>query len=74
MSEVGLPERHIPVALLFFNLGVEFGQLLFVGAALALIAIGARFRTALPHWANLAPAYAIGSIAMFWLFQRVAVF
>ena len=35
LSEVGLPEGHIPVALLFFNLGVEAGQLLFVAAVLA---------------------------------------
>ena len=38
LSEVGLPEGHIPVALLFFNLGVEAGQLLFVAAVLALVA------------------------------------
>jgi hydrogenase/urease accessory protein HupE len=74
LSEVGLPERHIPVALMFFNIGVEIGQLLFVGAVLSLIAIGARCRTALPKWAKLVPPYAIGSVAMFWLFQRVAVF
>ena len=32
LIEIGMPERHIPVALLFFNLGVEAGQLLFVAA------------------------------------------
>ena len=28
LSEVGLPQGHIPLALLFFNVGVELGQLL----------------------------------------------
>ena len=39
LSEVGLPQGHIPVALMFFNLGVEAGQLLFVAAVLALVAV-----------------------------------
>ena len=34
LAEVGLPHHAIPVALLFFNLGVEVGQLAFVGAVL----------------------------------------
>ena len=34
LAEVGLPHHAIPVALLFFNLGVEIGQLVFVAAIL----------------------------------------
>src|SRR3954453_21326408 len=34
LAEVGLPQSSIPVALLFFNVGVEIGQLLFVGTVL----------------------------------------
>src|SRR4051812_34802666 len=34
LAEVGLPHHAIPIALLFFNLGVEIGQLAFVGAVL----------------------------------------
>ena len=74
LSEVGLPEGHIPVALLFFNLGVEAGQLLFVAAVLALVAGARRIRMAWPRWAGLVPPYAIGSLAMFWVIQRVAAF
>jgi hydrogenase/urease accessory protein HupE len=72
LSEVGLPAGQIPVALLFFNLGVEAGQLLFIAAVLALMAGARRLRFAWPRWAELAPAYAIGSVAMFWVIQRVA--
>lgn len=74
LSEVGLPEGHIPMALLFFNLGVEAGQLLFVVVVLALVAAARRTRIARPRWAELAPPYAIGSVAMFWVIQRVAAF
>ena len=42
LAEVGLPQSSIPIALLFFNVGVELGQLLFVGAVLAVIAAGSR--------------------------------
>src|ERR1700733_433615 len=37
LAEVGLPQHAIPVALLFFNVGVEVGQLIFVAAVLSLI-------------------------------------
>lgn len=74
LSDVGLPASHIPVALFFFNVGVEIGQLLFVAAVLSLAAFLRLARRALPRWATLAPAYLIGSLAMFWVIQRVSVF
>jgi hydrogenase/urease accessory protein HupE len=39
LREVGLPDNSIPAALLFFNVGVEVGQLLFIAAALAAMAL-----------------------------------
>lgn len=74
LSEIGFPEGQIPQALLFFNLGVEVGQLLFVAAVLVLIALGRRVKRALPSWVELVPPYAIGSVAMFWVIQRVSAF
>jgi hydrogenase/urease accessory protein HupE len=74
LSEVGLPQGHIPVALLFFNLGVEAGQLLFIAAVLSFIAAVRRVRLPLPRWMELVLPYAIGSVAMFWVIQRVAAF
>jgi HupE / UreJ protein len=32
LTEVGRPQHAIPVVLLFFNVGVEIGQLVFVAA------------------------------------------
>jgi len=74
LSDAGLPQRHIPLALLFFSGGVEMGHLLFVATVLGVIAVGRRIRVPFPHWAELVPPYAIGSVAMFWVIQRVAAF
>jgi hypothetical protein len=74
LNEVGLPHGHIPMALLFFNVGVEIGQLIFVAAVAALVALIRWSRIWMPHWIELVPPYAIGSVAMFWVIQRVAVF
>jgi hydrogenase/urease accessory protein HupE len=78
LAEVGLPQLSIPVALLFFNVGVEIGQLLFIAAVFAAIAAGrwiAR-RIRLPHanWLWRIPPYAIGGIASYWVLERVAAF
>lgn len=73
LGEIGLPVGHIPTALLFFNVGVELGQLAFVAVVLALIAVLRRIRLPLSRWTELIPPYAIGSIAMFWVIQRVTV-
>ena len=69
LSEVGLPQQAIPLALLFFNVGVELGQLMFIAAVLG----GARILNAtrpLPEWSPRLAAYVIGSVAAFWVFER----
>jgi hydrogenase/urease accessory protein HupE len=74
LSEAGLPDGQIPLALLFFSVGVEIGHFVFVGAVVAVIALGRRVQWVMPGWARLAPPYAIGSVAACWLIQRVANF
>ena len=74
LSEAGLPDGHIPTALLFFSLGVEAGHFLFIGAVLSLVALARRVKVPEPQWAELVPSYAIGSVAMFWVIQRIAAF
>ena len=70
LSQVGLPANDIPLALLFFNAGVEAGQLAFVIAALGVIALLRRVR--MPDWAPYVAPYAIGGVAMYWVIQRTA--
>lgn len=69
LQEIGLPQNHLPVALLSFNLGVEAGQLLVVAAAWALHRLLARW-PAFVRARSLA-LYAIGSLAAYWTLGRV---
>jgi hydrogenase/urease accessory protein HupE len=72
LSEIGLPEHAIPLALLFFNVGVELGQLAFIAAVLLAWALLKRIEW--PQWAWRVPVYTIGSMAAFWTIERIAGF
>ena len=72
LAAVGLPAAEVPLALLFFNLGVELGQLLFVAAVLSLWLAARRLQIHWPAWVEPLPAYAIGTIASFWFLERLA--
>jgi hydrogenase/urease accessory protein HupE len=74
LAEVGLPQKAIPVALLMFNLGVEIGQLLFVTFLLGVRALLGRMPLELPRWTHSVPPYAIGTVAMFWVIERIGAF
>jgi hypothetical protein len=71
LAGLGLERRLLPIALLFFNIGVEIGQLAFVLLVLALIWAHRRLGAVLPRWGDALPAYAIGSVSMFWFFGRL---
>lgn len=69
LKEIGLPQNHLSVALLTFNVGVELGQLLVVVAAYAVYRVlAARPRFALARTPAL---YAIGSVAAYWSIGRI---
>ena len=74
LQNVGLPAADIPLALLFFNVGVECGQILFILAALPLIHVARRVASGLPATARTVTPYAIGTLAMFWTLERIAAF
>ena len=74
LSEVGLPQQAIPMALLFFNVGVELGQLAFVFVVLLTITIAARTSWRAPDWTRRVVPYAIGSVGMFWVIERTGGF
>jgi hydrogenase/urease accessory protein HupE len=74
LGEVGLPEAEIPVALLTFNLGVEAGQVLFIALVLGSVAALRAIQVHVPAWGQRAVPYAIGSLATFWVIQRIAAF
>jgi hydrogenase/urease accessory protein HupE len=70
LAEVGLPTAEIPLALFSFNVGIELGQLAFVGAVLLVAAAIRRVPVVWPQWAKAVPAYGIGTLATFWFLQR----
>lgn len=72
LREIGLPESDVPTALLTFNLGVEAGQLVIIGAVLAAIALLRRFAPSALRPAVLSTTYAIGIISSFWFIERIA--
>jgi hydrogenase/urease accessory protein HupE len=78
LKQVGLPQTEIPVALLFFNVGVEVGQLLFIAAVFAFFWLLRRgiggIRLPQATWIAALPAYVIGSVATFWAVQRTIAF
>ncbi len=77
LSQIGLPPRAEPMALFLFNLGVEIGQVGFIGLAVLVVLVLRWLRPRLglerPTFARLAPAYAIGGLAAYWLIDRLAV-
>lgn len=73
LNETGLPQQHIPLALGFFNVGVEAGQIAFIIVVLLLLRI-ISYKNYWPLWIKKIPAYGIGSLAAFWLIERVVAF
>lgn len=76
LTQLGLPQSDIPLALFTFNVGVEIGQLAFIGAVLGVIALAKRieFTRVLDRYALPAATYTIGALAAFWFLQRLAGF
>jgi len=73
LTSAGLPPSDIPLALLCFNIGVELGQLAFVGGIVLLERILERARWGWPRWAMMVPGYVVGGMGAFWTIQRVVV-
>lgn len=68
LREIGLPEAHLPIALLAFNIGVELGQLFVVGLAFALWRVFGRWP--LVARGRVPALYAIGAMAAYWSIGR----
>jgi hypothetical protein len=71
LLELGVPEQHVPAALLSFNVGVELGQLGVIALVVGVEKMGARLRVARP-WMRPGLVYAMGSVAAFWSLERIA--
>ena len=71
LSITGIPAEGIPLALLFFNLGVEAGQLAFVFVAILAARAIRSLELDRPSWVPRIPGYAVGTLGAYWTIQRV---
>jgi hydrogenase/urease accessory protein HupE len=76
LADLSLPVGDIPLALLFFNVGVEIGQLLFIAAVILVVALARLVKVPRPvgRYAFVTATYAIGIAASVWFVARVAGF
>ncbi len=75
LAEVGLPERAIPLALIFFNIGVELGQLIFVFCVVVISWLLHQMnQQVLVNRAKTVVTYGIGGLSSFWLIERISMF
>ncbi|MDC1306442.1 HupE/UreJ family protein [Pseudomonadales bacterium] len=73
LAEIGLPQGHVPLALLFFNVGIEIGQIAFVVLVLALwwsinrpiVLQRIAVQKLLPI-----PVYLLGGLSAMWCIER----
>lgn len=75
LNEIGLPDHHLLEALLFFNVGVEIGQVLFLFVAIVVQLLIAklfvtRFKQS-ANWMLKLTIYSVGIVASYWLFERL---
>jgi len=74
LSEIGLPESAKAISLFGFNLGVEIGQVIFILIIIALVKVMNTLIKKPPRGMSTSIIYAIGSLAAFWLIERVVGF
>lgn len=70
LAETGLPQDNVPLALLFFNIGIEVGQILFI---FAVIAVWMLVRKPLAPWQDRlmpVPIYVLGALSAMWCIER----
>jgi len=73
LTSAGLPHHELPLALVSFNVGVELGQLGFIGLILALERSFRILEIHWPRWAEVLPGYTVGSLGAFWTIQRLTM-
>ena len=73
LTSAGLPRHELPLALVSFNLGVELGQVGFIGIILALESSFHVLEVRWPRWVQMLPGYIVGSLGAFWIVQRVVL-
>jgi hypothetical protein len=74
LGALQLAKTELSIALFCFNVGVELGQLAFVASVLRLRPVWRKLEHALGARVANAFHYAMGSLAMYWFFERIVAF
>jgi hydrogenase/urease accessory protein HupE len=70
LAETGLPQDNLPLALLFFNVGIELGQIAFI---IVVFALWYLIRKPLAPWQDRLlpiPVYVLGALSAMWCIER----
>ena len=71
LSELGLPQEEVPMALLAFNIGIELAQLALILVLIVVARLWALTNASWQGWWRFLPLYSMGGLAAFWFWQRV---
>ncbi|CAA6813272.1 MAG: membrane protein, putative [uncultured Sulfurovum sp.] len=75
LAEIGLPQHAITLALIFFNIGVELGQLMFIATFVITVVLMQRLNyPSLVNKLQITLVYVMGSLSSFWLIERTLSF
>jgi len=70
LAETGLPAGNVPLALLFFNVGIELGQITFI---LLMLLLWRSLRRISGEWQprlRPVPVYVLGTLSAMWCIER----
>ena len=70
LAETGLPQSNVPLALLFFNVGIELGQLAFIALLVLIAAAGVRTVDERVKALRPLPVYVLGGLSAMWCIER----
>jgi hydrogenase/urease accessory protein HupE len=70
LAETGLPQSNVPLALLFFNVGIELGQLAFIALLVLIAAAGVRTVGERVKVLRPLPVYVLGGLSAMWCIER----
>jgi len=73
LTNIGMPAGSVPMCLFLFNIGVEIGQLAFIGVVLPLVRLARLLPPTLARIGRWAPPYAIGGCAAAWFIERTVI-
>jgi hydrogenase/urease accessory protein HupE len=70
LAEAGLPQDNVPLALLFFNVGIEIGQLTFIFIVMAIWWLLRRPLALQGERLLPVPIYILGGLSVMWCIER----